>query len=279
MKYFGIVLLAIVWLCSGCAQLTLKDADEHSFSIESPQTGERYEISILLPAGYSTEKSYPSVYLIDGHWHYLYTAAAAKRLMEQDKIEDVILIGIAYDGLAPNTLGGFSKISELRIDDLTFPKNVDTDSMGGKAFEFRSFLADNLIPIIEEQYATSSERRTLMGHSLGGYFGIWEMFTFPDSSLFTQIEAGSPALWWADGYLMEQEAALSKTDQPLPFDLHTTMGSLESVTWNTFFDEFEERLETSKHPELRYVFERYPKGHTANAEEGFRQGLLYFFGR
>lgn len=278
MKHLGHLLL-IVMLFSGCAQLTLRQADQQSFTIKSPQTGQSYEISVLLPVDYDTQKTYPSVYLIDGHWHYLNVAADVQRYMEQDKIEDIILIGIAYDGLAPNTLGGFSKISELRIDDLTFPKNVDTASLGGKSFEFRAFLADNLVPVIENMYATNADRRTLMGHSLGGYFGIWEMLTFSDSSLFTQIEAGSPALWWADGYLLEQEAAHKASAKALPFDLHTTMGDLESVTWNTFFDEFEARLEENKHPELRYVFERYPKGHTANAEEGFREGLKYFFGK
>lgn len=278
MKQFPFLLLAIL-LWSACAQVTLQDANEQSFTIESPQTGQTYEISVLLPADYSTEKTYPSVYLIDGHWHYLNVAADAKRMMEQGEIEDIILVGIAYDGLAPNTLGGFGTISELRIDDLTFPKNEDSARLGGKAFEFREFIKDDLIPAVEDLYSTNSDRRTLMGHSLGGYFGIWEMFTFSDSSLFTQIEAGSPALWWADGYLMAQEAAHAEADKALPFDLHTTMGSLESVTWNAFFDEFEARLETSKHPELRYIFERYPKGHTANAEEGFRQGLLYFFGQ
>jgi predicted alpha/beta superfamily hydrolase len=278
MKNF-IGLLLLLSLLAGCDRLTLRSAEQESFRLSSAQTGQDYEISVLLPPDYDETASYPTVYLIDGHWHFGHAAADAQRMMEKGDIRDVLLVGIAYADLRGNGLQGYARISELRIDDLTFPKNVDTASLGGKAFEFRAFIKDDLIPSIEDRYAASSEERTLMGHSLGGYFGIWEMFTFADTaSLFVNIESGSPALWWADGYLLEEAERLQQAGTSLPFRLHTTMGSLESVTWNTFFDEFEARLQDYAFPGLSWTSERYAEGHTATASTGFEAGLLYFFG-
>ncbi len=266
-------------LMSGCETFVLRNATEEVEILASDDTGYEYEITVLLPANYDANRTYPSVYLIDGHWHYLNVAADAKQLMESGKIEDIILVSIAYANLRPSNLNDFGVISEFRVDDLTFPKNREDDELGGNAFEFRQFIANDLIPFIEANYATDGTDRTLMGHSLGGYFGIWEMLNFSDSSLFAQVEAGSPALWWADGYLMSQLAEAAKDNRSLPFDFHTTMGTLESVVWNTFYDEFEERIQNNDFTGLTYQFERYPKGHTANAEVGFRDGLRYFFGQ
>jgi hypothetical protein len=270
--------LFLPWLVS-CETLTLRQADETTFTLDSPDTGQSYEITVLLPPTYDADRRYPSVYLLDGHWHYLNVAADAQQMMAAGDIEDIILVSIAYADLNPNGLEGYATISSLRIDDLTAAKNLPEDERGGKSLAFRQFLVGDLIPRIEADYATGPAQRTLMGHSLGGYFGIWEMLTFSDRSPFVNVEAGSPALWWTDGQLLGELEAAQAEGLALPFDLHTTMGTLESVVWNAFFDEFEARIKAAAFPGLTYDFERYPKGHTANAEVGFREGLIYFFGR
>lgn len=270
--------LLLPWLI-GCETWTLRQATEDTLRLPSEDTGRTYEITVLLPPGYDEAQTYPSVYLIDGHWHYYNVAGDAQQLMEAGEIEDIILVSIAYADLVPNSLSGYAEISRLRIDDLTAVKNTPEAERGGGAEAFRRFIAQDLIPAIEADYSTSAQRRTLMGHSLGGYFGLWEMYTRGDTSLFENIEAGSPALWWADGHLMALLDEVEAEGRPQPFDLHTTMGTMETVTWNAFFDEFEARLDTYDLPGLTYTVERYPKGHTANAEPGFREGLKYFFGQ
>ncbi|MEO0899408.1 MAG: alpha/beta hydrolase-fold protein [Bacteroidota bacterium] len=276
-KYsFGIILLLMLgW---GCESTVLRNAQEESFEMTSTNTGRNYRMDILLPPDYDASQTYPSVYLLDGHWHYLNVAADAQQLMRNDRIRDVIIIGIAYADFATNTLGGFGEISSLRIDDLTAQKNSDEAERGGDAANFRKFIVEELIPEIDTRYSTGDAERTLMGHSLGGYFGLWEMFNFTENSPFDYIESGSPALWWADGFLMDMEEQVANAGSRLPFRLHTTMGTLESVVWNAFFDEFEERLGTNGYDDLTYIFERYPRGHSAMAETGFKEGLKYFFG-
>ncbi|MEM7658901.1 MAG: alpha/beta hydrolase-fold protein [Bacteroidota bacterium] len=279
-RTLSLFLLSVLMICFGACDLaTLQGVEEEVFQLSSDDTGYEYEITVLLPPDYDDSQTYPSVYLLDGHWHYPHAAADAQRMMAAGEIEPILLIGIAYANIPPNTLGGFGTISDIRVDDFTFPKNTEDAENGGKAFAFRDFIAQDLIPEIESRYPTGANERTLMGHSLGGYFGIWEMLTFPDRSLFENIESGSPALWWADGYLMEQEEELNEAGTPLPFRLHTTMGSLESVVWNTFFDEFEARLLEHQPAGLDLKVERFPRGHAANAEIGYSQGLLHFFGQ
>lgn len=271
-----LLLIPFLW---SCETFVLRNATEEQQILTSGDTGYSYEITVLLPPNYDPNVTYPSVYLIDGHWHYLNVAGDAQQLMNTGEIESIILVSIAYADLNPSSLNDFGVISEYRVDDLTFPKNNETDERGGASFEFRKFLKEDLIPFVEANYSTDATNRTLMGHSLGGYLGIWEMLTYPDSSLFQNIEAGSPALWWADGYLLSELNEAHENSVTLPFNLHTTMGSLESVVWNAFFDEFVERLDDMQFPGLTYKVQTYPKGHTANAEVGYKDGLIYFFGQ
>ncbi|MCI4667232.1 MAG: alpha/beta hydrolase-fold protein [Bacteroidia bacterium] len=273
-----LLILFLVPLLWSCTSEDLDSYTEDVFSITSGFTEQNYEITVLRPVQLDPTKEYPLVFLLDGHWHYPQVSKDVEKMYRAGDISQVILVGIAYEGLNPNGLAGYSRISELRIDDFTFPKNNDGDEFGGKAENFRNFLEKELLVKLQQDYPEDASERTVMGHSLGGYYGIWEMLTNSDSSIFRNVEAGSPALWWADGFLTALTADLAaQNSASLPFDLHTTMGTLESVTWNAFFDDFEGRLMDRNFENLTYKFERYPRGHAANAEVGFREGIKYFF--
>lgn len=251
---------------------------EEKFSIDSGNTGQSYEMTIYRPSQLDANQQHPFVFLLDGHWHYNQVLKDLQALQSSGGAADIILVGIAYEGLNPNGLAGYGRISELRVDDFTATKNNPEDQLGGKSVAFRDFIKDELLPELQSKYPEDPSQRTVMGHSLGGYFGVWEMFTYSDSSLFKNVHAGSPALWWDDGDLMSlEENFAGNGSRVLPFHFHTTMGTMETVVWNTFFDEFEERLGDRNYDELEYVFERYPRGHAANAEPGFASALNIFF--
>lgn len=268
-------LIPLFW---SCTTQNLDTYTEEKFSISSTYTGQSYEMTVLRPTQFEPNTLYPIIFLLDGHWHYNQVSKDLLDFQEEGIAENVILVGIAYEGLNPNGLEGYGRISELRIDDFTFTKNQPSDTYGGKSEAFRNFLENELLPELQSRYPEDPSERTLMGHSLGGYFGVWEMFTYPENSLFKNIHAGSPALWWDDGYLMNQEREYAASGPgELDFSFHSSMGSMESVVWNTFFDEFEARIDSQQYPGLEYQFERYPKGHAANAEPGFYDALGTFF--
>jgi len=277
-----ILSLGLLLLLFGC-QDRVAEFDGYQleeFEIASANTGQDYRIEILRPNPLDAGRTYPFVFLIDGHWHFPAVGQSLRRLHRNEELEPIVLVSIAFAGLNPNGLEGYSRISELRIDDLTSVKNSSESEFGGKSQAFRDFIQFELLPRVQADYPENPQERTLMGHSLGGYFGLWNMLIFEDSSrLFPNIHAGSPALWWADGHLMEVEAQRAESLNDLPVDLHTTMGSLESVVWNTFFDEFEERMNSRDYESFSHSFERYPRGHSANAAPGFEEALKYFFSK
>ncbi len=59
------------------------------------------------------------------------------------------------------------------------------------ADDFLRFIAEELIPLIDENYPTRRGDRTYFGHSLGGAFGLYTLFTKPE--LFGRFIVSSPA--------------------------------------------------------------------------------------
>lgn len=113
-----------------------------------------------------------------------------------------ILVGIGYPGDNPEA-GGI-----LRARDLTFPgcprwgsqpplvRGMASAKRGTKDFfgadDFQNFIEAELIPSIEERYSTIPAERTFFGHSLGGSFGLFTLFS--KTSLFKRYIVSSPAL-------------------------------------------------------------------------------------
>lgn len=115
-----------------------------------------------------------------------------------------ILVGIEYPGDSP-----FAGMT-LRARDLTFPPfpNLDPKAVppfadgqlvpeeGAKDYyggeDFRQFIKKELIPFIDAKYATAPDDRTYFGHSGGGFFGLFTLFT--DPTLFKNYICSSPPL-------------------------------------------------------------------------------------
>lgn len=113
-----------------------------------------------------------------------------------------ILVGIGYPSDCPYA-GEL-----LRGRDLTFPgypklnlkppplEGVLVADEGAKDFygaeDFQQFIEYELIPLIDEKYQTNPGRRTYFGHSGGGGFGLFTLFT--KSDLFKNYIVSSPGL-------------------------------------------------------------------------------------
>ena len=57
----------------------------------------------------------------------------------------------------------------------------------------------------------------LVGHSFGGMFSLYALFTRP--TMFQHVVAISPSLWWRDRFLLEHERAFSQQAQEGKLDL------------------------------------------------------------
>src|SRR3546814_8321170 len=84
-----------------------------------------------------------------------------------------------------------------------------------------------LKPLIAQRYPVDARRQTLFGHSYGGLFTLYTLFTKPQA--FQGYVAASPSIWWYQGYVERTLAAFERqlADQPVTARLLVTAGGAE----------------------------------------------------
>ncbi len=279
-----LLLFTLLIALTSCEKEALKVLPENILEIESVHTGEAYEIQVLLPENYDESRSYKVAYILDGYYHFDYLRS---EFTEQSYLEDVIFVGIFYrDYPLPIARGSENEsistlinnsgeISRLRTVDFMYPENLDGG--GGGGLNFYAFLETELIPLIDQTYSTDTNNRTIMGHSFGAYFVMFQMFEFVNNPLFNNIICLDNQFWWADLHLMEMATTAFENDVNLPFKLYMGAAKLADFDTNSLINEFVERLETANPDDLEYKFERYNDGHSYSAKNGFQLGLKYIF--
>lgn len=173
-------------------QVTLDQTLEWTMQNEQ---GASYRILISKPEGEMPYSGgYPVIYVLDGN-AYFASLHEAKRAQEQ--FRQAIIVGIAYPGEAPHNF-------LRRSYDLSPPvaEEQNEPPQGGQD-ELLAFIEHSLMPAIAERFTVDANHQSLYGHSFGGMFAIYALFTRPD--LFNHIVAASPSLWWNDSYLLKHE--------------------------------------------------------------------------
>jgi uncharacterized protein len=161
--------------------------------------GLTYTIFLSVPEGPPPAAGFPVLYVLDANaWFGL--AAEMTRLYELEG-GPAIVVGVGYD---VDTLYDPPR----RAHDFTLgpPPVVQppyhTAAFGG-ADAFLRFLRADLRDDLARSYPIDLQRQALFGHSLGGYFALYALFTQPDS--FAVITAASPAIWWDPKRLADAE--------------------------------------------------------------------------
>lgn len=175
-----------------------------SLRVPSKALGEERRINVHLPKAYATSPGtrFPVLYMPDGGTDedFPHVVNTVDSLIALKLIRPVIVVGI------PNT---------ERRRDLTGPTRVGKDSaiakrVGGSA-AFRSFIRDELLPVINARYRTTGER-SIVGESLAGLFVVETMVL--DPTLFTHYIALDPSLWWnKQGLTADAPSHLRKFDR------------------------------------------------------------------
>lgn len=162
-----------------------------TFKILSTTLGETRVVCVWIPPEYNnTEKSYPVLYMPDGgvKEDFPHIANTLADLVSSGSIPPLILVGIE------NT---------QRRRDLTGPSDVASDAkiapLSDGSSKFRQFIANELIPEINQRYRTTN-RRSIIGESAAGLFVVETMLLQPE--MFDSYIAMDPALYWNDRYLI-----------------------------------------------------------------------------
>jgi predicted alpha/beta superfamily hydrolase len=179
-----------------------------------------YKLFISLPADYAqTETNYPVIYLLDAQSSFGTVSEYMHRMSFYKELPEVIVVGIGYTVDSPDD------IILLRNRDLT-PTDPSGKGQFGWADRFLSFITDETIPLIEKNYRVDSHNRTLVGHSLGGLFAFYTLFTKPE--IFQRYVASSPSLWWDARFMFDYEAKYSQAHTQLNTHLYISAGGLET---------------------------------------------------
>ena len=206
-------------------------ANTEAIRIESPSLGRAYEMLVTLPFGYAAnpERRYPVLYYTDAPQSVALLAGMARRLRDGGMgLEDAILVGLSY------AVGDSGETS--RRCDYTPTTHGDIDARSnmagrpvryGGAEDYRLHLLHEAFPELERRYRIDPERRTYLGHSYGGLFGVHVLLTAPQ--MFRQYILISPSLWYDRRLMLARARGYAMRHHDLPARVLFLIGGDESV--------------------------------------------------
>ena len=173
-----------------------------TFVIPSAVMREDRRVMISLPESYGrTSSAYPVLFLLDGSSHIVHGGALVQYLVTaRNRIPEMIVVAL------PNT-----------------DRNRDM-TPGPGAVQFQKYLAEELIPWVEQNYRTVPER-VVFGHSLSASFVVHTLLNRP--ALFSGYIAASAPLWRYDSLARDMRLGLTRAAQT-GAAIYLTVGELET---------------------------------------------------
>jgi predicted alpha/beta superfamily hydrolase len=180
-----------------------------------------------LPDGYEKSgKTYPVVFMMNGQIisQFANDAATIDNL-SNDRIPDMILIGISNEGSARNYWSCPNDSGYVR---------------GGETFY--NFLKDELIPEINKNYRTNGYQ-LLAGQSNTGLYVMYNFLFYPD--LFNAYIVASPMFGWCPEFFLNKTKSFIKDHPAINKKLYISYGDLDYVQVLNYIKDFEEILKQS----------------------------------
>jgi hypothetical protein len=236
-----------------------------SFEMTSTNTETDYVITVYYPDDAFPTTQVPVLLVLDGFWYGDMTAQIMDELLEEGTMPKCLMVSIDY-------VGGSGPYK--RFSDLVYPfPDADEERKGDK---FYQFLTQELMPEIESTYPTDTTRRTLLGHSLGGYFALYSLFDNAAYPFFKNRIAASNSIGLDENVLMVQELTASETLTDLDQNLFIGCGTLVASA-TIMHQEYFDRLSNRNYPHLNVDFETYPKTHGSDSYPTYKNGLRHVF--
>lgn len=259
-KYF--LLFAFLLLFGACQkEKLLTSAECKSYQISSTVLQKEYTIHVLYPFGFDKKKSYNTLFLLDANDYF----KEMVKVINDNYSSEYILIGIDYN-----------RFNERPID-FTYPANSQLEG-SGQAHMYIQFLNEELLPFVSKDLQINSHHKTIMGHSLTGYFNTYLLLQQEQTNPFDHIIAASPSLWWEDFYILELLKQYNQNQGELTSTFYITMGDLEGVLMNTHFNTFVQELESYKYAVNSWGHKIYPNiSHRNSPILSFQDGLSFIF--
>lgn len=242
-----ILILSIIFLSTSSSSIYLygqrtigKEIDDNHSSIIIANSQERtfhsniYDdkitLQIYLPSGYyetdttfskypnlqmQTKKSYPVLYLLDSDIYFGMATVISQLLQWENKLPGLIIVGVSY-GLS-------DWYGERQYNYFPFPDS--SFKVPGDASKYLEMQEKELIPFIESNFRTDTNHRIIFGHSAGGIFALYSLFSNPN--LFQGYIVASPWKKYVNKYFFNIERDYFAKRDTLPAKLYLSMGEFE----------------------------------------------------
>ncbi len=258
-------------MTSANSSITMPNSEIHDLA--SSIVDETYRLFVALPADYhQSDKQYPVVYAASGNSHIFTLRQIADTMTMSGELPNVILVGIGYPTEDP------ADIWRRRTRDYNPTVDKDQDNrylelfglksiQAGGANNFLKFIREELKPFVNATYRSKANDSTYVGFSGGGIFGLYALFTFPDT--FNRYVIGSPTIFRANKAILKDEAVYASKHDDLPARVFLSVGGREetddpfilappSNQFVTNVQEMVKTLQARNYPNLdlsSYVFE------------------------
>ncbi|WP_448248417.1 alpha/beta hydrolase [Thalassotalea agariperforans] len=225
-------------------------------SLYSAKLTRAYQLFIQTPPGYqkveNSKRNYPVIYINDGPTAFPIISGTLRPGISSGMFEPAILVGISY------AIGESGMNSRIRDFTPKLAPSWNSHITGG-APQFLDFVADEVVPFVENNFRASSNHRTLTGHSLGGLFSVFALATKPE--LFSSYIITSPSIWFEDEYIFKVTKDFLAKKKQIKARIYIASGSLELMknakgqTISDVIENFSLLFEDKKQPEIELVID------------------------
>ncbi len=294
MKKYMMLISAILISWVGIYQSEAQSKSKRNYLVEigipdnlhSNTLDEERDIWVHLPENYKADGSrkYPVVYVLDGSVQ-LSSLATVYNNYWGNYLPDMILVGISNQT---------NRTRDLTTSKVATRYGATYNNENGGADNFTQFIEEELIPYVDDKYATTPYR-TLIGHSFGGLFTINALINHPH--LFENYIAIDPSLDWDNQKLLRQAKAKLQSEDFMGKSLFVTLSAeqlhmqndeitLENVMQDTSeftlfarsIINFSNFIETQKQNGLSFAWKSYANDlHGTVPLPSMRDGLLFLF--
>jgi hypothetical protein len=224
--------------------------------ITARSNGNRYPLRVYLPpASAGPRANLPVVYALDGDWWFdllVNTVEAAHA--------SVIVVAIGYN---------------LNRNTDYVPQNTCTPYGGGHG-AFLDFIRSDLIPYVEATVGGDPQQRILLGHSHGGSFVYYALFSeTAGHHPFATYLANDASIGCMPALVNGWEAAYGAANTDLPLKLHVSY----SLIGNADNAAFAQVIDGHRYPHLAMKVQSYSASHTGMAPAAFADAIAFALSR
>ncbi|NUM79308.1 alpha/beta hydrolase [bacterium] len=254
------------------AEYSFINQNAEYYLFNSKEVNDTFNVYVKLPTNYTSSNSkYPVLYVLDGDIAYFVACGVTPHLLLGGHIPEIIIVGIGYGSLNAGPGGKNNRMRDYS------PTQIPEDPRTGKANRFLSFLKKELIPFVDKNYKTDTTNRAIEGHSMGGLFATYALFS--ETRLFNKYIISSPTVSWDNKAIFKDEETYSHHNAELKADVFISFGSDEGEKFQPEnVNEMISKIKSRNYSGLNLTTRIFDKGgHFTVPSEALNYGLVAVF--